>query len=99
MVVFSCNMQHQTAKNILATEEFVVNIPSEDMVKETLATAKPASILVYHDKGRNEWTSNLNGKHVETVHSLGVFFNPWLLMRRKPSIRNDTSSSNERGLI
>jgi flavin reductase (DIM6/NTAB) family NADH-FMN oxidoreductase RutF len=36
MVTFSCNMQLQTAKNILATEEFVVNFPSEDIVKETL---------------------------------------------------------------
>lgn len=41
MMVFSCNRQHQTAKNILATKEFVVNIPCEDIVKETLATAKP----------------------------------------------------------
>ena len=43
VVVFGCNMQHQTAKNVLATREFVVNIPSEDIVKETLMTAKPYS--------------------------------------------------------
>lgn len=43
LVVFSCNMQHQTAKNVLATQEFVVNIPCEDIVRETHMTAKPYS--------------------------------------------------------
>lgn len=45
-IAFSCNMRHQTAKNILATKEFVVNFPSEDIVKQALLTAQPYSPTV-----------------------------------------------------
>ncbi|MGD0056468.1 MAG: flavin reductase [Methanomassiliicoccales archaeon] len=38
IVDFSCTMQHQTARDILTTKEFVINFPSEKIIKETLAT-------------------------------------------------------------
>ncbi|MBU7022937.1 MAG: flavin reductase family protein [Theionarchaea archaeon] len=37
---FSCNLAHHTAQNILATHEFVVNIPGEDIVEKAMETAK-----------------------------------------------------------
>jgi len=40
VVVFSCTTKHQTARNILETKEFVVNFPSEDIIKETMATTR-----------------------------------------------------------
>jgi len=38
-VAFACPKKHDTAKNILETKEFVVNVPSEEIVKETFVTA------------------------------------------------------------
>jgi len=38
-VAFACSKEHDTAKNILETKEFVVNVPSEEIVKETFVTA------------------------------------------------------------
>jgi len=40
LIMFACSMQHHTAKNILATKEFVVNIPNNNMAKKALITAE-----------------------------------------------------------
>ncbi|MCK4421300.1 flavin reductase family protein [candidate division WOR-3 bacterium] len=40
LLLFSCNIKHDTAKNILETREFVVNIPMLDIKEKTLITAK-----------------------------------------------------------
>lgn len=33
IIGFGCNLKHQTARNILETREFVMNIPSEDLIE------------------------------------------------------------------
>jgi len=38
-IAFACPKKHDTARNILETKEFVVNLPSEKIVKEALTTA------------------------------------------------------------
>jgi flavin reductase (DIM6/NTAB) family NADH-FMN oxidoreductase RutF len=40
-IMFGCNVEHDTAKNVLETGEFVVNIPSTDILKQTAVTAVP----------------------------------------------------------
>jgi flavin reductase (DIM6/NTAB) family NADH-FMN oxidoreductase RutF len=40
IICFSCNYAHHTAHNILATHEFVVNIPGEDIIAQAMETAK-----------------------------------------------------------
>ena len=40
---FACSSEHQTARNILETKEFVVNLPSEKHVESVLKTAQPYS--------------------------------------------------------
>jgi len=47
-IMFGCNTEHDTAKNILETREFVVNIPSRDIFKQTVITA------VRYPRGVNE---------------------------------------------
>lgn len=47
-IMFGCNVDHDTAKNVLETKEFVVNIPGRDILKQTLTTAVP------YPKGVNE---------------------------------------------
>ena len=46
ILAFSCNLNHHTAQNVLETHEFVVNIPGEDIIKQTMETAKdfPAQV-------------------------------------------------------
>jgi len=39
LILFSCNMEHDTAKNVLETREFVVNIPNNDIAEKALITA------------------------------------------------------------
>jgi flavin reductase (DIM6/NTAB) family NADH-FMN oxidoreductase RutF len=34
-IMFGCNVKHDTAKNVLETGEFVINIPSIDILKQT----------------------------------------------------------------
>lgn len=38
-IIIGCNVNHDTAKNILETKEFVVNIPHRDLLRQTLVTA------------------------------------------------------------
>jgi len=40
-IMFGCNVEHDTAKNVLETGEFVVNIPSTDILKQIAVTAVP----------------------------------------------------------
>jgi flavin reductase (DIM6/NTAB) family NADH-FMN oxidoreductase RutF len=40
-LLFSVNIKHDTYRNILETEEFVVNVPSADMIREIWITQKP----------------------------------------------------------
>jgi flavin reductase (DIM6/NTAB) family NADH-FMN oxidoreductase RutF len=40
-IMFGCNIEHDTAKNVLETKEFVVNIPGEDILKHIVITALP----------------------------------------------------------
>jgi flavin reductase (DIM6/NTAB) family NADH-FMN oxidoreductase RutF len=40
-IMFGCNVKHDTAKNVLETGEFVVNIPSIDILKQRGAPAVP----------------------------------------------------------
>lgn len=47
-IMFGCNVNHDTAKNILEIGEFVVNIPGRDIFKQTMITA------VSYPKGVNE---------------------------------------------
>lgn len=47
-IMFGCNVNHDTAKNVLETKEFVVNIPGRDILKQTVTTAVP------YPKGINE---------------------------------------------
>lgn len=47
-IVLGCNVNHDTAKNILETREFVVNIPGREIFKQTVITAVP------YPKGVNE---------------------------------------------
>lgn len=37
---FGCNLKHQTAKNILETKEFVINVPSEDLAENVWKAGK-----------------------------------------------------------
>jgi flavin reductase (DIM6/NTAB) family NADH-FMN oxidoreductase RutF len=39
IIGLGCTLKHQTAKNILETGEFVINVPSEDLVKKVWKTA------------------------------------------------------------
>jgi len=39
-LLFSVNIKHDTYRNILETEEFVVNVPSSDMIREIWITQK-----------------------------------------------------------
>jgi len=39
IIGFGCTLKHQTAKNICETGEFVINVPSEDLVKKVWKTA------------------------------------------------------------
>jgi flavin reductase (DIM6/NTAB) family NADH-FMN oxidoreductase RutF len=48
IVAFSCSLSHHTAQNILEQHEFVVNIPGQDILEQTLETAKD------YPKGVNE---------------------------------------------
>jgi flavin reductase (DIM6/NTAB) family NADH-FMN oxidoreductase RutF len=41
LIIFSCSMKHDTAKNVIETKEFVVNIPNNDIAEKALITAKP----------------------------------------------------------
>jgi flavin reductase (DIM6/NTAB) family NADH-FMN oxidoreductase RutF len=34
-IMFGCNVNHHTARNVLETREFVVNIPNLDLLKQT----------------------------------------------------------------
>lgn len=40
ILAFGCNLNHHTAQNILERHEFVINIPGEDIIKQTMETAK-----------------------------------------------------------
>jgi flavin reductase (DIM6/NTAB) family NADH-FMN oxidoreductase RutF len=40
-LLFSVNIKHDTYRNVLETEEFVVNVPSADMIREIWITQKP----------------------------------------------------------
>jgi flavin reductase (DIM6/NTAB) family NADH-FMN oxidoreductase RutF len=40
LILFSCNMEHDTAKNVLETREFVLNIPNNDIAEKALITAE-----------------------------------------------------------
>jgi len=40
IVGFGCNLKHQTAKNILETKEFTINIPSEDLIENIWKTSE-----------------------------------------------------------
>lgn len=40
-VAFACVPEHDTYRNILQTKGFVVNVPDESIIKETLVTAIP----------------------------------------------------------
>jgi len=40
-LLFSVNIKHDTYRNILETEEFVVNVPNADMIEEIWITQKP----------------------------------------------------------
>lgn len=39
MIGFGCTLKHQTAKNVLETREFVINIPGEDLAESVWKTA------------------------------------------------------------
>jgi flavin reductase (DIM6/NTAB) family NADH-FMN oxidoreductase RutF len=41
LIIFSCSMQHDTARNVIGTKEFVVNVPNNDIAEKALITAKP----------------------------------------------------------
>ena len=47
-IIVGCSVNHDTARNILETKEFVVNIPHRDLLKQALVTAIP------YPKGVNE---------------------------------------------
>jgi len=38
IVGFGCNLEHQTARNVLSTKEFVINVPSEDLAENIWRT-------------------------------------------------------------
>jgi len=38
-IMFGCNVNHHTAKNVLETREFVVNLPSLDLLRQVKRTA------------------------------------------------------------
>jgi flavin reductase (DIM6/NTAB) family NADH-FMN oxidoreductase RutF len=40
-IMFGCNVDHDTAKNVLETGEFVVNIPGIEILEQTKVTAVP----------------------------------------------------------
>jgi len=40
IIGFGCNLRHQTAKNILETREFVVNVPGEDLAGNVWKTGE-----------------------------------------------------------
>jgi flavin reductase (DIM6/NTAB) family NADH-FMN oxidoreductase RutF len=40
LIVFSCSMKHDTAKNLLETREFVLNVPNNDIAEKALITAE-----------------------------------------------------------
>lgn len=40
IIGFSCNLEHHTAQNILEQQEFVVNIPGEDIIAQCMECAK-----------------------------------------------------------
>jgi len=40
-LLFSVNIKHDTYRNVLETEEFVVNIPNANMIREIWITQKP----------------------------------------------------------
>ena len=40
-LLFSVNIKHDTYRNVLETEEFVVNVPNADMIEEIWITQKP----------------------------------------------------------
>ncbi|HKZ94691.1 MAG TPA: flavin reductase family protein [Candidatus Bathyarchaeia archaeon] len=42
IIGFGCNLQHQTARNILETKEFVINIPGEDLAESVWRTGESA---------------------------------------------------------
>jgi len=41
MLAFTCNMAHDTMKNIIDTGEFVVNIPGQDIFKQVMKMGAP----------------------------------------------------------
>lgn len=41
MLAFTCNMAHDTMKNIIDTREFVINLPSLDIFKQVLKMGAP----------------------------------------------------------
>lgn len=41
MLAFGCDMSHDTAKNIMETKEFVVNIPSIDIIRQVMVCDEP----------------------------------------------------------
>jgi len=40
VIGFGCNLKHKTAKNVLETKEFVINVPSEDLVESVWKTGE-----------------------------------------------------------
>jgi len=40
MLIFTCNIKHDTTRNIFETEQFVVNIPGAEIVDRLMITAK-----------------------------------------------------------
>lgn len=40
VIGFGCNLKHKTAMNVLETKEFVVNVPSEDLVENVWKTGE-----------------------------------------------------------
>lgn len=38
-IMFGCNVNHHTARNVLETREFVVNVPNLDLLRQTKRTA------------------------------------------------------------
>jgi flavin reductase (DIM6/NTAB) family NADH-FMN oxidoreductase RutF len=41
MLIFSCRMNHNTARNIMETREFVVNVPTNEIATKVRITADP----------------------------------------------------------
>jgi len=40
IIGFGCNLKHQTAKNVLETKEFVINVPSENLAENVWKTGE-----------------------------------------------------------